>query len=49
MVNPNKLTIKKILIFYYMNLIPLPLMETFSFVINIAKRIEDENVTINQA
>jgi len=49
MVNPNKLTIQKILISYYMNLIPLPLMETFSFIIDIAKRIEEENVTINQA
>ncbi len=49
MINPNKLTIQKILISYYMNLIPLPLMETLRYVIDIAKRIEDENVTINQA
>jgi hypothetical protein len=37
MINPNKLTVGKILISYYMNLIPLPFMETLNHVINIAK------------
>jgi hypothetical protein len=49
MINPNKLTIQKILLSFYMNLIPLPLMETLSYVIDIAKDNKDENVAINQA
>jgi hypothetical protein len=38
MMNPNKLTIQKILIYFYMNLITLPLMETINYVIDIAKK-----------
>jgi hypothetical protein len=49
MINSNKLIVQKILISYYMNLIPLPLMETLSYVIDIAKEDRRWNVAINQA
>ncbi len=49
MINPIKLIIQKILISYYMNLIPCHLWKPLVMLLTLQKRIEDENVAINQA